>query len=184
MKTTHDLPEGGMAEDSWLLPESEREEMISNICKKVLDRYCTIRHNNIENDPDDSPDEYSDQVKLYASEVLTLGLLYFEFCDAIREGDGTRIIRCYRYFLLMLKHSHKTNYSNEVLLMLYQIEFALTPRQVQQLMWSRTINYVSLPGHNVPCDLHLEHLNRLCKDLIKGLGANKTEKSITRIGKC
>ena len=29
----------------------------------------------------------------------------------------------------------------------------------------------------------MEHLNRACKEAIKGLGANKTEKSITRIDK-
>lgn len=29
----------------------------------------------------------------------------------------------------------------------------------------------------------MEHLNRACKEAIRGLGANKTEKSITRIGK-
>ena len=46
--------------------------------------------------------------------------------------------------------------STEVLLMLYQLEFLLTPRQAQQLIWSRTVNYVGLPGQNVPCDMHLE----------------------------
>ena len=29
----------------------------------------------------------------------------------------------------------------------------------------------------------MEHLNRLCKTSIKGLGANKTEKAIVRVGK-
>ena len=30
----------------------------------------------------------------------------------------------------------------------------------------------------------MEHLNRVLKDGIKGLGANKTDKPITRLGKC
>ena len=29
-----------------------------------------------------------DHVCEYACNVLTLGLIYMEFCDAIREGDG------------------------------------------------------------------------------------------------
>ena len=33
-------------------------------------------------------------------------------------------------------------------------------------------------------DLHLEHLNRVLKTAIKGLGANKTNKGIVRVGKC
>ncbi len=35
----------------------------------------------------------------------------------------------------------------------------------------------------MPCDLHLEHLNRICKDAIQDLGVNKTEAAITRVGK-
>lgn len=52
-------------------------------------------------------------VLLYAREVLTLGLFYMEFHDAIREGDGERIIRCWRYLLLLFNVSHCTNYSVE-----------------------------------------------------------------------
>ena len=33
------------------------------------------------------------------------------------------------------------------------------------------------------CDLHMEHLNRLAKDAIKGLGANKSMKAIDQVGK-
>ena len=42
-------------------------------------------------------------------------------------------------FLPLFKTSNRVNYSNEVLLMLYQLEFTMAPRQAQQLMWSRTI---------------------------------------------
>ncbi len=41
-----------------------------------------------------------DSVHAFACEVLTLGLLLMEFNDAIREG-GKRIIKCWRYFLLL-----------------------------------------------------------------------------------
>lgn len=36
---------------------------------------------------------------------------------------------------------------------------------------------------NIAADLHMKHLNCACKDSIRGFGANKTEKSIMRIGK-
>ena len=41
-----------------------------------------------------------------------------------------------------------------------------------------------LPGRNISCDLYMEHLNRLLKDAINALGANKTPKAIDRLGKC
>ncbi len=45
------------------------------------------------------------------------------------------------------------------------------------------INILGLPGHNISCDLHMEHLNRLVKTAIQGLGANITKKAIIRAGR-
>ena len=36
------------------------------------------------------------------------------------------------------------------------------------------------PGKNIPCDLHMEHLNRECKNSMRGLGANVTDIQIGR----
>ena len=38
-------------------------------------------------------------------------------------------------------------------------------------------------GHNIPLDLHMEHLNRIVKDHVANLGANVAEKSILQCGK-
>jgi len=59
----------------------------------------------------------------------------------------------------------------------------LTPQQAEQMLYSRFVNTVGVRGRNIPLDLHQEHLNRLCKDCVKGLGANKTPKAIVRCGK-
>ena len=37
------------------------------------------------------------------------------------------------------------------------------------LIWSRSINIHGVRGKYIPFDLHLEHLNCLCKDSIKTL---------------
>ena len=41
-----------------------------------------------------------------------------------------------------------------------------------QLKWSRSINVHGHAGKNIPADLHMEHLNRVCRGAISGLGAN------------
>ena len=102
----------------------------------------------------------SDQVRAYAREVLSLGLMFLEFCDAVWEGDGLRNLRCWKFFLLLFKASHRTNYALE----------AFTPRMKNQLLWSRTVNTSGRPGHNIPCDLHMEHINRECKNAMVCLG--------------
>ena len=94
------------------------------------------------------------------------GCFYLGFCDAIREGDGDHVLRCWRYLLPLFKSSARKNYSVEALNMLCQYHHKLTPRQTQELIWSRFINTHSAPGRNIPVDLHQEHLNRVCKDSI------------------
>ena len=41
-----------------------------------------------------------------------------------------------------------------------------------------------LPGHCISCDLHMEHMNRVVKTSVEGLGPNKSKKVITRVGEC
>ena len=67
--------------------------------------------------------------------------------------------------------------------MLCQFHYDLPPRLSQELICSRFVSTHSLPGKNIPEDLHQEHLNSVVKDFIRGLGANKTEDAIMRIGK-
>ncbi len=112
-----------------------------------------------------------------------MGSFYLVFSDAIREGDGLRILRYWKYRIPLFKSSNRKNYSTEVLNMLNQYEYMLTPRLSQELLWSRFVNTHSISGRNIPCDLFQEHLNRVCKEAVQGLRANKTEKAITKIGK-
>ena len=86
----------------------------------------------------------------------------------------------YAYVVEVLRASNRSNYSIEAFTTLYQYYFTLSPRQAHQLIWSRFVNTCGQAGHNIECDLHMEHLNRLCKNSIKSMGANKTEKAIQR----
>lgn len=124
-----------------------------------------------------------DRVLEYAKEALTLGMLFLEFKDSIREGDGTRVLRCWKYFLFLFRASGHVNYCLEAFNLLMQYYYTLTPRLAEQMLWGRFINYEGKPGHNISADLHMEHLNRTCKDAINHLGANKTPNAITRTGK-
>ena len=118
----------------------------------------------------------------YECEVMSLGLLFMDFKDAIREGDGNRVL-IWKYLLLLFKASGRTHYSIEALTILTQYQIVLPPNLAEQLKWSRFVNTVGLPGHNISCDLQNEHLNKRVKVAIEGLGANKSKKAITRTGK-
>ncbi len=64
------------------------------------------------------------------------------FCHAIKEGDGHRVLRTWKYLLHM---------------------------------------FITTRVFNIPADLHNEHLNKLCKQMIKALGSNKTEVGVIRV---
>ena len=89
----------------------------------------------------------------------------------------------WKYFMLIFKTMGHKNYAAEALTLLSQCHITLPQNLAEQLKWSRFINTRGLPDHNVSCDLHMEHLNRLVKVAIDGLGANKSKISILRVGK-
>ena len=79
--------------------------------------------------------------------------------------------------LVLFINTGRKNYSIEALKMLYQFYYQLPQRQATQLLYSRFVNVSGLPGHNIPTDLHLEHLNAIVKSCVKILRANKTEEA-------
>jgi len=106
------------------------------------------------------------------------------FQDAIREGDGDRVFILWKYLLIIFKATGRKNYALEAFTILAQHKWFLPPRLSKQLQFSRFVNVHGRPGCNVPFDLYMEHLNKIAKQCVQHLGANKTPTSFQRIGKC
>ena len=182
MSSIDDVPSSGVIqspEEVWFKNDSERKAILEEVSSLIVEQYVdlsTIFHSK-------HLPATTDRINAYACETLSLGLLYIEFKDAIREGDGNRVMRVWKYFLLLFKASGRKNYAIEALTLLSQYYLILPPHLAEQVKWSRFINVHGLPGHNISCDLHMEHLNRVAKIAIAGLGANKSQKAIQRIGK-
>lgn len=178
MSELDDIPTlGDFTFDSWMKSDGDRKSDLYHFCQEIITEHVHLSLNST------AADDIDDKVQSYANEVMGLGMLYLNYKDAIKEGDGPRVLNIWKYLLPIFKVSNRRNYSIEVLLTLYNCHFVYTPRQTKQLVWSRFVNTHGLPAKNIAADLHMEHLNRLCKETIKGLGANKTPVAITRIGK-
>ena len=119
----------------------------------------------------------------YASAVLNDGLLLLEFKDAIREGDSSRILRCWKVLLLYYRSAQHTNYASEAFHFIAQVTAMESQRTATQLLESRVVNITGKEGHNVPVDMHMEHLNRTLKGYAAGVGANISSDSIIQLGK-
>ena len=66
----------------------------------------------------------NDKVYLYGKEMLNLGILWFAFNDAIKEGEGNRVLRYWKLLLVVFKAKHHTNYAKKKLLFFYHSTIA------------------------------------------------------------
>ena len=167
-------------QDPSKLDVEQKRDLMQTAVHKIVDKFVNM---SIVYDKDEKGKEV-DGVYEYACETLTLGLLLLEFNDSIQWSDGDRIFRCWRYFMVLFKSTSHKNYAIEAFVLLAQEKFLQSPRIALQLKWSRTINTHGKPGKNIPCDLHMEHLNREAKNAFIGLGSNITDQSVKRIGQC
>ena len=127
----------------------------------------------------------SDDVFNYNCALLADCFLFFNFLDAIKEGDGVRLMRQYKYFMLYCKADdpHSTKYSLECLYQFFLVYSLLSPRDSERFTWNRFTNNHGKKGTNIPLDEATEHSNNYVKQAIKNLGPNLTEAAISRICK-
>ncbi len=105
------------------------------------------------------------------------------FRDAIREGDGNRILRCWRAMTLYFRYAGHINYMSEAVTMLSLVNATASSRISSQITWGRVVNTRGGAGRNIPVDLHMEHLNCTVKDYLGNLSANISESTILQCGR-
>lgn len=179
MSSMNDQPSSSIiSQDVWMEDDEERKRILHDISSAIVDLHVDLATVFKSDERAQEGTAYD-----YACEVISLGLLYLDIQDLVREGDGDRDMLDWKYLMLVYKASGRRNYAIEALTLLTQYHIVLPPNLAAQLKWSRFVNVSGLPGCNVSCDLHNEHLNREVKTAIAGLGANKGTKAIIKVGK-
>eukprot|EP00731_Ephydatia_muelleri_P000852 Em0001g852a len=112
-------------------PTAAATSLVQTLCRQMV---------TIEFIMDKSTCGSGDRVVEYAMETLSLGLLLLEFKDSIREGDGYRVLRCWKYFLLIFRATQHKNYCIEALNLLMQYYYILPQRYAEQMLWGRFVN--------------------------------------------
>lgn len=75
----------------------------------------------------------ADTVRIYAMELMTLGLLWHNFHDSVKEADGEWLVRVWKFNLLVFKAAGQKNYAIEALNLILQVNYFLSPRQSAQV---------------------------------------------------
>ena len=100
--------------------------------------------------------------------------------DAIKEGDGSRLVRCFKLALLFEYKFKHTKYAFVLLLFFAKIYALLSEKEAFKVVHNRFVNKTGKRGGNIPLDLHMEHLNLDLKKLLNAMGGKITEASAQR----
>ena len=100
MKSTDDTPSDNIvpeAKDLWTQSENKRRTWLKKLCNQVYDKFISLSYNNINSSLRESTE--GDRVREYTVQLLCLGCFYQEYSDVIREGDGGRVLHCWKYMI-------------------------------------------------------------------------------------
>lgn len=179
-----ELLEISSAEGPIVVPEGlkkanpiEQCKFVSDIARKVVERLTLIGSAFV--DPGTTADS-KDTCYNYARILCHYGSLVMEFRDAWAEGDGERVMRCWRIFLPHFQAAGRTKYSLAALTVQLQTKAILSPNAAHQVIWHRFVNAQGGRGRNIPCDLYNEHINKQVKYIIRNMGSNLTESALQR----
>lgn len=111
-----------------------------------------------------------DHIFNYGCLHISLGLLIRDAEDSVKEGDGQRLVRVWKFLTLLfrLKGCHK--YALAGIRLIASIEGLLTPRKAHQLIWNRFAGLKHGPGTRISRDERLEQLNKVSKEEIRSRG--------------
>ena len=89
-------------------------ESIEELAKAIVENYTLLPCSGSES-------ECLDLINLYAMELLTLALVWHGFHDATKEGDGNRILRYWKFLLVIFKSSKNYNYAKDAVYLLVSV---------------------------------------------------------------
>ena len=134
---------------------------------------CGVDHMQEDGEPDEMFN-YCSQFCIWA-----LHILHME--DTAKEGDFDRLVANLKFnCALFYTHSKRSHYLGDCLDFIMKTQYLLSPQESLRVLEGAFMNPTGKPGRNIESDLKVEHTVRTRKNLIRGLGANKSERAILR----
>ena len=177
-KPEDNLPSGALPPGLHKAKSEIKKSYIFKVAGKIADRFTIIENTFKRKRPEEEPVS-DDGVNNYARVLCHYASMLVEFIDATNEGDGERVLRCWKLFLPHFYDAHRTKYALEALNIQIQL-ICLSPQLSHELTWSRFVNSRGGAGYNIPCDLANEHVNKQIKDIVAHMGSNFSEDALKR----
>ena len=104
-----------------------------------------------------------DSKQEYVKQLLWYGLNDLIRHDAVKENDGVRMIRHWKFDILQFFEEGHPKYFIFAHRLIASVEGAVSPRLQHQLLHNRTVNIKGGKGKNKEKDLQCEHINHRYK---------------------
>ena len=122
-----------------------------------------------------------DLLQNYSLQFLQWYVHLVEFQDAIHEGDPFRTnINLKRMIPFFYSHKSCSNYAVECIDYILKTEVLLPEALALRVRLGSFVNPHGIPGGNKAADMQQENNILVLKDVIRGLGAGKTDKALGR----
>ena len=76
----------------------------------------------------------NDDLYLYTRELFTLALIWDNYHDSVKEGDGDWVMDLWKFLFVIFKKAKWTNYSKEAFILLVHYHFLLSKRLADLLI--------------------------------------------------
>ncbi|XP_053405618.1 uncharacterized protein LOC123556242 isoform X2 [Mercenaria mercenaria] len=136
--------------------------------------------------PVDGPlDPQEDDVYKYSLSFLRVALDFMLLYHVIKSGDIDTLTLLLKRFiaLFVALTSYKSKYAIECINTLTKTEFVLSEYESIRVKLGLLVNSKGKPAGNKPADMQQENNIKLVKNVIRGLGAGKTDKAMERSSK-
>ncbi|CAC5375610.1 unnamed protein product [Mytilus coruscus] len=151
-----------------------KEQKMRELTSEVLDKFDVMRIG--------VPSESNDELYNYSTNLTIRGLHYLQMEDTIKEGDISRIILNLKVCIpIFFAHSCLSKYLFECVDYITKVSCFLSPLDKLRVLEGSMVNLRGGQGNNIEADLVQEHSVRNQKELIRGLGANKSETAISAV---
>ena len=184
MDEMHKSPQRNLPPRDVIRGSEDTQVYLDNVLDKFVSEYLITTNNNNHLEYDEALEDNQDLVREYSLCLLKLYFILESLRESVKLGDGDRLAVLRKVLLKHFKsHSGHNAYAIEMLISILQDEVFLTKRQAHQTRWASNVNFKGGAKKNIEIDLLQENLNRELKKSIKGMGANKTQRSIDRVSR-
>ena len=164
------------------ISEEEKKTNLLAVLHKFVNEFLfsTLNDDSTESSDEDSPDG----VLIYSLNLLKSFMILLYCKDAVASGNGEHLALIQKQMLFYFSSVSGYNaYAIEMLISIIQNEVLLSPAEAHHCKWAALADWKGGIEKNIEIDLLQENRNSDLKELIRAMGANKTEKAIERTSK-